>query len=390
MRTIGFLLVLTAACVSGACQRPATGPVRVVRVPDGGVQPEVAVDTAGTVHLVYLSGPPARADVFYAHSNDGGRSWSAPVRVNSVPGSAIATGTVRGARIALGRGGRVHVAWNGATESGPPAPGASASAPPGAPMWYARSTGDGQFEPQRDLRTMTTDVDGGGALASAGNGTVYVAWHARDVREPAGEAHRRVWIAQSPDDGQTFAAERPVSDPATGVCGCCALALAAGTDGRMHLLYRAATDGVHRDIHALISRDGGTRFDDEVFGRWEIAACPMTTAAIVTTPGVRYAWETDGQVHARDDAGHTFTPPIPDGQSAGALRRKHPRIAVGLDGSTLLAWTEGTSWAKGGRVAWQVFDAAGAPTGERGSVDGLQPWGLAAAASSAGGYTVVY
>jgi hypothetical protein len=33
--------------------------------------------------------------------------------VNHIDGSAIATGTVRGAQIAVGAKGRVHVAWNG-------------------------------------------------------------------------------------------------------------------------------------------------------------------------------------------------------------------------------------------------------------------------------------
>jgi hypothetical protein len=44
---------------------------------------------------------------------DQGVTFSSALKVNSHPGSAIAAGNIRGAHIALGRNGRVHVAWNG-------------------------------------------------------------------------------------------------------------------------------------------------------------------------------------------------------------------------------------------------------------------------------------
>ena len=40
--------------------------------------------------------------------------WSAPVSVNNEPKSAIAMGTIRGAQLAIGKAGTIHVAWNGA------------------------------------------------------------------------------------------------------------------------------------------------------------------------------------------------------------------------------------------------------------------------------------
>ena len=41
---------------------------------------------------------------------DGSATFSVPIKVNSLPGSAIAAGNIRGAHIAIGRNGRVHVA----------------------------------------------------------------------------------------------------------------------------------------------------------------------------------------------------------------------------------------------------------------------------------------
>src|SRR6266702_3136805 len=101
----------------------AAPTVTPVRGPDGGVQPQAAVDSMGKIHLIYLKGEDGACDVFYVTSADGAKTWSKPLRVNSQAGAAIATGTVRGAQLALGKGGRAHVAWMGSSIAEPKAPG---------------------------------------------------------------------------------------------------------------------------------------------------------------------------------------------------------------------------------------------------------------------------
>lgn len=49
--------------------------MEVLRIPSGGVQPEIAVDKAGVAHMVYLAGDPAPADVFYVRTSDRGPSF---------------------------------------------------------------------------------------------------------------------------------------------------------------------------------------------------------------------------------------------------------------------------------------------------------------------------
>ena len=93
-------------------------------------------------------------------------------------------------------------------------------------------------------------------LTSAGN--VFVAWHGNALDGPEGEQARRVWLARSSDDGAYVLAEVAISPAETGTCGCCGLRIAAS--GRnVHVLYRAATRMVHRDIYALQSSDAGQR-----------------------------------------------------------------------------------------------------------------------------------
>ena len=390
MRTTVLMLMFAVVAASAPVRNSER--VALVPVPGGGLQPEIAVDADGVVHMVYLAGDAAAADVFYVRSADGARTFSSPVRVNSQPGSAIARGAIRGAQIAIGRGGRIHVAWNGSDGATPQPPVNPKTGRAGMPMLYARSNAAGTaFEPQRNLMTQTTHLDGGGAVAADAAGNVYVGWHAHPGDGEGGEEARRVWIARSIDEGATFAREEAVSDPSTGVCSCCALRMAVTEGDELQLLYRSATDTIHRDIYSLVSRDRGRSFGSERVHEWEIGACPMSSMSIAGRRPVLRAWETAGQVYFERAgvAGVPIAPAISD--SNPKPNRKHPRLAAGADGRTLLVWTEGTSFGKGGSLAWQEFDEAGRPTEVKGTRDGIPVWGFAAVvARPDGGYTLLH
>jgi hypothetical protein len=66
-------------------------------------------------------------------------------------------------------------------------------------------------------------------------------------------------------------------------------------------------------------------------------------------------------------------------------------VAFNARGEMIVAWTEGTGWERGGALAWQVYDRAGKPTGERGRVDGGIPvWGLPAVVGTDRGFTIIH
>jgi hypothetical protein len=392
MRSTGLLFCAAAlVLISGSAPRVAPAdPVTVIRVPGGGVQPEVVTDRSGTVHLVYLAGEARAANVFYARSRDGGRTFSRAVRVNSQDGSAIAAGTVRGAQIAVAASGRVHVVWNGSDLALPRPPRNPKTGGTGMPMLYARSNAAGtSFEPQRNLMTQTTNLDGGGSVAAIER-SVYVGWGAHPADGDGTEDARRVWLARSSDEGATFSKEQPIAGAGTGVCGCCALRLFSG-GGSLHALYRSATNATGRDVYALVSRDRGQTFQARKVHDWTIGACPMTTMAIGGRETILHAWETDGQVYfaAADGSGPVHAPPMTEAKDIA--RRKHPRLAVSAAGAVLLVWTEGTAWARGGSLAWQMFGADGSPTATRGAQPGIPVWGFAAVvARPDGGFTILY
>ncbi|MCZ7645155.1 MAG: BNR repeat-containing protein [Planctomycetota bacterium] len=358
--------------------------VEAMKVPDGGIQPQVAVDAQGGVHLLYFKGEPGAGDLYYAKSTDGGKAWSKGLKVNSGAGSAIATGSVRGAHLALGRNGRPHAAWMGSNKAEPKGAGGA------TPMLYARLDEAGAaFEPQRNVMQVTSGLDGGGTVAADPNGNVHVIWHgiAPGLK---GEENRQVFVARSSDDGKTFAREAPAFNQPTGACACCGMEAFADAKGRVFVLFRAAMQKVNRDMFLLIANAPGAAFQGSDIAPWKAQMCVMSTASFSEAAGnVLAGWEAEGQVYLGriDAATLRLNQPLPAPGPAG--KRKHPKVAGNASGESILAWTEGTGWQKGGAAAWQVFDKDGKPTEQKGRADGVPVWGLVAAFARADGNFVV-
>jgi len=352
-------------------------PVKLIRTPDDGIQPQAVVDSRGTVHLIYYKGDSGGGDIFYVRQEPGQESFSAPIRVNHQPKSAMAAGTIRGAQLAVGRNGRVHVAWDG---MGTGATRPTLNGKQVTPSLYTRLNDAGTgFEPERNLITYAAGLDGGGSVAADNQGNVYVFWHAPKPGNTRGEAGRAVFVARSTDDGKTFDRERLTTGKPTGACGCCGMKSFADSEGNVFALYRAASEVVNRDETLLISRNRGADFEIAFSHGWKVATCPMSSAFLSETKaGVLAAAETHGRVFfVRVDpkTGKVSEPVSPPGDT----QRKHP-VAVGnAAGEVLLAWTEGTAWGKGGAVGWQLYDEAGNPTSENGRADGVPVWSLVAA-----------
>jgi hypothetical protein len=358
----------------------APGRVDVVATPNGGIQPQAVIDPAGTIHLLYFKGEPGGGDLFYVRRKAGDADFSAPLRVNSEAGSAIATGSVRGGQIALGRNGWVHVGWNGSRAL-------ERDGVKLTPMWYARlSPGGRAFEPQRPIGKQTKHLDGGGSVAADRAGQVHVVWHAAGLEE--GEPNRRIYVATSADDGGRFAPEKAFTVEG-GACGCCGVETFVDARARLQVLYRAAGAMIHRDaMWMTISAQGASvpvRLQP-----WELPACPMTTFAMAAANDAIVAvWETDQQVYSAtlDPDRRTFGAVT---AMAGTAKRKHPSVAINAAGDRLIAWAEGTAWARGGSVAWALRNQRGEQTDSAASAGVVPVWGLVSAIARPNGTFVIF
>lgn len=385
-RAVPFLLALivtlsAAPPTSLKIVHAAAPHVAVLATIDGGIQPQAVVDANGAIHLVYFKGEPSGGDVYYVKLIAAGGEFSPSgpgVRVNSIVGSALATGTVRGAQIALGRNGIVHVAWHGSKP-------VDGSGSPHPPVWYARSVDGARFEAQRLLSGAISGIDGS-TVAADSRGRVSVAWHG--LGTSPGEGDRTVYLASSTDDGAHFAPAAPATTAHVGACGCCGLKAMFDQTGGLNVLYRAATDGRHRDTTWLLIRDGAAREPVRVHP-WEIETCPMSTYALARSgKDVAAAWETAQQIYSAtlDPATGSIS-----GLAAapGAGSRKHPSIAVNAAGDRLLAWTEGTAWKRGGTFAWRITNRGGTELASAAEAGPVPAWGLVSAVAMPDGSFVI-
>ncbi len=363
--------------------------VSLLRTPDGGIQPQAAVDSKGVVHLIYYKGEAGGGDVFYVRQSPGEEGFSKALQVNSQSGSAISAGTIRGAQMAVGKNGRVHVAWDGMGNGAVPI---KLNGKKKTPFLYTRLNDAGTaFEPERNLITAAFGLDGGGSVAADNQGNVYATWHAPIPGNTNAEAGRAVFVARSSDEGKTFKSEEPAISKPTGACGCCGMRAFADRAGAVYILYRAAGEKVNRDELLLISRGPGADFEIAKAYKWTVPTCPMSSASLAEgKENTLAAWETAGQVYYATVNQKTMQisssiSPMP------GVKRKNP-VAIGNDkGETLLVWTEGTGWARGGGVAWQVYDKDSKPTSAKGRADGVPVWSLATAfAKSDGSFAIVY
>jgi hypothetical protein len=387
--------------------------VSTVRTPDKGIQPQAAVDAKGVVHLIYFKGEPRAGDIFYVRRELGQSDFSKPIQVNKQPHTAMAMGTIRGAQLAVGKNGRIHVVWDGMGEGASAASHSAHSheahdaahshshdasthqrpqhdSEAKNPLFYTRLNDAGTaFEPERNVITYAWGLDGGSSVAADPQGNVYVTWHAPQPGTTNGEAGRAVFVARSTDEGKTFLRELSAISKPTGACGCCGMRAFADSQGNVLAIYRAANQMTNRDETLLISRDKGASFEIAYSHNWIVGTCPMSSMTLSETSGqILAAAETHGRVffvRLDPQTGKVSSPVSPEKQA------KHPVVLGNARGEVLLAWAEGTGWNKSGSLAWQLYDREGKTLADKGRADGLPVWSLPTAfADSLGNFTIIY
>ncbi|MGC4083343.1 MAG: sialidase family protein [Vicinamibacterales bacterium] len=306
-------------------------------------------------------------DIFAATSRDGGRTFAAPVRVNSTPGDARVNGE-QPPRVALrtraGSQPDVAVVW-------------TTKGSVGTKLLSATSSDGGR------TFTKSTTVPGSDAPGNRGweglgvgpDGRFVSVWlDHRNLAQPqqqkmAGEHHHEggamTNATDASKDGVAMAqlsqlyvasldgtlAPKGITG---GVCYCCKTAVAAGPGNSLYLAWRHVYANNMRDIAFAASRDGGRTFAAPVRvseDKWQIEGCPDDGPSMAVDPqgAVHIVWpsvvtENGGPVkalfHAVTRDGKTFTPRtrIPTQGMAN-----HPQLAIDSKGTLAVTWDESGS-----------------------------------------------
>lgn len=283
-------LTTALAAVAIATTTAVADPINLSAPGRAAFAPDIAVGRDGSINVAWLErtppagDPPAAApagtDAWFARSDDGGTTFTAPVRINASPGSVWGFPVSR-PRLQAGPGGTIHAFYPGYAVD--PASGANLVVPT-----YTRSTDGGRrFEPSVVLGGLPRGIVAGdpangelfGTLVVSGDGGVLAAWI--DLRStPPGAAGARLLGARSSDDGRTFGAAVPLVT--ADVCPCCQPTAVAAGD-RVFLGLRLATGDGYRDSAVAVSTDGGRSFGAPLRWdgpRWTIDACPLKPTAL--------------------------------------------------------------------------------------------------------------
>jgi hypothetical protein len=376
-------IVVSALALAG-CSRPgAAGAIELSIANRANAHVTLASD-GRRVAAAWAATGDAGTDIFVAVSDDEGRTFARPVRVNDIDGDANVNGE-QPPRIAL-KGSALNVVWvskrGGAagirsalsTDGGATFAAATSITPPGA-----------------------TGARGWQSATFADDGTLHVAW--LDGRSPPhGEHSSHTSATQSPAAKPAAApaakveaaasavhhhdgpmrqniyhamwrgAEAPIeTEVAQDVCFCCKTAIVSrGSD--VYVAWRHLFSGGVRDIAIARSSDGGRTFSDPARvseDNWKIDACPDDGPAMsVDGDGaLRVVWPTLVQDAAgarigifeaiSRDGGATFS--RRERVDAGTAAPAHPRIAGAMQGDAVV-WDELAAGAR--RVMLRTGGAA--------------------------------
>lgn len=392
MRNLSFGVVAVGAMLfaSGVADHAATSPTTLAV--SGRANANVSLSASGLfVAAVWSASAPAGdTDVYAATSRDGGRTFSSPVRVNSVPGDARVNGE-QPPRLALkeraGSTPEVVVVW-------------TTKGSAGTKLLQATSTDGGRTFTASAL-VPGSDAPGNRGWEAVGagpGGRFFSVWlDHRKMAPPqqmkmAGEHHHEGATAPAPPSTAAASAAAPTDGVAMaqlsqlyvtsldgviapkgvtgGVCYCCKTAIAAGPGNSLFLAWRHVYAGNMRDIAFAASRDGGKTFAPPVRvseDKWQIEGCPDDGPSMVVdaSGAVHIVWpsvvtEKSGPVKA------LFYATSRDGGSFSPRRRlptqgqaNHPQLAIDTAGSLAVGWDESGSGSRTLASALGRPDAAG-------------------------------
>lgn len=267
-----------------------------------------------------------------------GAGESKPLRVN--PADLFVEALHHPPRLAVAQTGEVYLSWSSAK----PKPEGTLFA---SDLRLSRSLDGGKsftghLRVNED-RPISHSFDG---LAMTVDGTVLVSW----LDSRAGGPNAGTYLARVVDGGTRVDSITRVGED---TCVCCRVDAATGPGDSVALIWRKVFPGDIRDMVLSTSRDGGRSFGAARLvssDRWHITACPHRGGTVgIDGRGRIYAtWYTEGTqgrpelYFATSEDGRTFGPRRRLHTSSTSIP-DHARMAVSRDGRAVIVWEDSTA-----------------------------------------------
>jgi len=250
-------------------------------------------DSVGTLHAIWIDNRPSSdtdsdQDVYYAHSSDGGETWSTNIRLNDDTGTA----TQKEPTLVIAPdGSALYAAWTDGRNT-PPGPGAGDD----WDIYFARSTNGGAtWGPNKRLDDGPQGTEQRQpTLAIDADANLYAAW--RDARNATENDATDIYFNDSANGGQDWSSSSKINtEPPTG-----------SPQSHPGLVAFGASPATLTAIWT----DGGS------------ASCGQRVVGASST-----------------DGGATWPSQVPVDQAAGYGCRMEPRLATSASGAVFAAWT---------------------------------------------------
>ena len=210
-----------------------SGPLMVSTNSSGSVSPQIAVDLAGNISVVWEDDISPSSDISFSHSSDHGATFSPPQSLSHNVGNS------NNAQIAVDLAGNINVVWQN-------------TSPGNFDIFFTRSTDGGQ-----NFSALLNVSNSPGAsrtprIATDLGGNINVLW--ADNVPPATNTH--IYFARSSNGGASFSAPSSVSNGA-GISTNPWLAI--DNSGNINLVWDDTTPG-NKDVFFSRSADAGVTF----------------------------------------------------------------------------------------------------------------------------------
>ena len=305
--TPGYFAVFFSRSTDGGAT--FSTPQNLSNSPAGSSSPQIAVDS-GNINVVWVDNTPSNYQIFFSGSIDGGATFSTPKNISNDP---------RGADypyMTVDSDDNINVAWVVSPRVVP------------SIIFFSRSSDGGvTFSPPIALSTKPSR---GPLVAVDSAGNINVAW----IEGNNGPV--QVIFSRSSDGGATFTAPKVISWPSEADLG---LQMALDSKGNISAVWYTQPYG---NVYLSRSSDGGATFSRTTITNNTGPNGPQAPQiAIDSSDNINVVWNDRGDIFfsLSSDGGATFSTPQ---NLSNDLRASAPRIATDPSGNINVVWQDNT------------------------------------------------